>query len=411
MPRSRSPLDVERLRRDFPLLQRREGGEPLVYLDNASTTQKPQAVIDAMVDFYTHHNANVHRGVHRLSQEATEAFERSRDRLRRYLNAAESAEIIFTRGTTESINLVASSWGRHHLRPGDEVVLTEMEHHSNIVPWQLICEQTGATIKVAPVDDRGQLDVPAYESMLNERTRIVSVVHVSNTLGTINPIDRLIDLAHQAGAVVLIDGAQSLQHDRVDVRSLECDFFAFSGHKMFGPTGIGGLYGRRELLESMPPYQGGGEMIKSVTFAKTIYHDPPHRFEAGTPNIAGAVGLGAAVDYLESLDAAAVLEQEQQLLRAATDVIEALPGVRLIGTAPRKAPVVSFVIEGIHPHDLGTILDHQGIAVRTGHHCTQPLMERFQVPATARVSLSFYNTVEEISRLAAGLHQVLEVFR
>jgi cysteine desulfurase/selenocysteine lyase len=405
-----SGQDVQRIRRDFPLLGRTVHGRPLIYLDNAATTQKPQAVLDAITGYYRRCNANVHRGVHRLSQEATEAYERARDRVARWINAPDVHEVVFARGTTEAINLVAGAFGRQRLRAGDEILLTHMEHHSNIVPWQLLAEAAGARIRVLPVDDRGELRLEELPKLLSQRTRIVSVVHVSNALGTINPIRRIADLAHEAGAVVVVDGAQAMPHMRVDVQELGCDFYAFSGHKMYGPTGIGVLWGKRPLLESMPPYQGGGEMIRSVTFERTTYNDPPARFEAGTPNVEGAVGLAAAIDYLETIGMEEAAARESTLLAQATEALQQFPEVRLIGTAPRKTAVVSFVIDGIHPHDVGTVLDHEGIAVRTGHHCTQPLMERFGVAATARASMGLYNTPEEMEALAAGVRKVLEVF-
>ncbi|NNF44547.1 MAG: cysteine desulfurase [Phycisphaerales bacterium] len=403
-------LDVARVRAEFPILAETINGRPLAYLDNAATGQKPRATIDAVRRYYETTNANVHRGVHSLSVAATDAYEGARDRVRRFLGAADIREIIFTRGTTESINLVAQAYGRPRLGPGDEILITHLEHHSNIVPWQLLCEQTGATLRVLPIDDRGALVVDRLDDLLTERTRIVAVGHVSNALGTVNPIDAIIERARAAGAVTVIDGAQAAPHGPVDVQELGCDFYALSAHKMFGPTGVGVLYGRRDLLEAMPPYQGGGEMIKSVTFDGTVYNALPHKFEAGTPNIAGVVGLGATIEYLESLGWDAIEAHERHLLDDATEKLGTLPGVRLIGTAPEKIAVVSFVVEGIHPHDVGTILDHEGVAIRTGHHCAQPVMDFFDVPATARASFALYNTTDEIDALVQGLQRVMEVF-
>ena len=403
-------LDLPAVRADFPILTRKIHGHPLTYLDNAASTQKPRAVLDAERTFYEQHNANIHRGVHQLSQEATDAWEAARETLRRFLGAAAHQEIVFTRGTTESINLVAASYGRAHLRPGDEVLITHLEHHSNIVPWQLICEQTGAVLRVAPIDDDGQLIMSAFEALLGPRTKIVAVAHVSNALGTVNPVAEIARLAHDAGAVVLVDGAQGAPHGHVDVQALGADFYALSGHKMYGPTGIGVLYGRRELLDAMPPYQGGGEMIRSVTFEKSTWAPVPHKFEAGTPNIAGAVGLAAAVDYLTNLGVAAITAHEADLLAYGTARLGEVEGLRMIGTAAHKAGVMSFVLDYAHPHDIGTILDREGVAVRTGHHCAQPVMERFGVPATTRASVGVYNTREEIDVLVAALAKVREVF-
>ena len=403
--------DVQRLRQDFPVLSRRVHDKPLVYLDNAATTQKPRRVIDATTDVYERLTANVHRGVHLLSQEATAAYEAARETVRRFINATDTREIIFTRGTTESINLVAQSHGRSTLRAGDEVLITHLEHHSNIVPWQLVCEQTGASLRVAPINDAGEVVMPEFERLLGPRTRIVAVSHISNALGTINPVERMVKLAHQAGAVVLIDGAQAVAHAAVDVQAMGCDFYAFSGHKLLGPTGVGVLFGRRELLERMPPYQGGGDMILSVTFEKTIYNELPYKFEAGTPNIAGVIGLGAAIDYVQSIGLNAIAAYEHTLLKHASDTLGSIRGVRLIGTAHEKAALVSFTVEGIHPHDVGAVLDRMGIAIRTGHHCAQPVMDRFGVPATARASLAFYNTHEELDALGAGVRTAMEIFR
>jgi len=405
-----SGYDVTRVRRDFPILTREVYGKPLVYLDNAASTQKPRAVIDAILRFYEAYNSNVHRGVHRLSQEATEAFEAARKRMAAFVGAQDETEIIFTRGTTEGLNLVAWSYGRSKLAPGDEILISHMEHHANIVPWQLLCEQTGAVLKVAPITDAGEIDMPAFEALLGERTKIVSVTHVSNALGTVNPVRRIGELAHAAGAVLVVDGAQGAPHGQVDVQALGADFYALSGHKMYGPTGIGVLYGRRALLEAMPPWQGGGDMIRSVTFEKTTYNDVPFRFEAGTPNIAGAIGLAAAADYLQDLGLESVAAYEADLLAYGTQALEAVPGLRLIGTARKKASVLSFVLEGVHPHDIGTILDREGLAVRTGHHCAQPTMERFGVPATARASIGIYNTRAELDVLVEALAKVREVF-
>jgi cysteine desulfurase/selenocysteine lyase len=402
--------DVEQRRAEIPILHRQVHGRPLIYLDNAATTQKPASVIDAMSQYYRHANANVHRGVHALSQESTEAFERVRDQVRNHINAAEAAEIIFVRGTTEGINLVAGSYGRTMLGAGDEILLTGMEHHSNIVPWQIVAESTGATLKVVPVTDCGELDMEAMANLLTQRTRIVAVVHVSNALGTINPVDRIVEMAHGVGAVVVVDGAQAMPHRTVDVRGIDCDFYAFSGHKMYGPTGIGVLYGKRALLEAMPPYQSGGDMIRSVSFAGTTYNELPNKFEAGTPNVAGVVGLGATLEYLDQLDMAALDAYEQSLLDHATQRMAQVPGVRVIGTASNKTASLSFVIEGIHPHDVATVLDQHGIAVRSGHHCTQPLMERFGVAATTRASFAFYNTRDEVDALIEGLIEVKKVF-
>ncbi len=405
----RTRVDPQRLRRDFPILARQVNGRPLVYLDNAATAQKPRAVIDAVRRFYEEHNANIHRGVHRLSVEATEAYEQARARVARFVGAERPEEIVFVRSATEAVNLVAQAFARPRLRAGDEVLLSRLEHHSNIVPWQIVCEQTGARLRVVPIDDAGELRLDEYERLLSERTRIVAIAHVSNALGTINPVQRIVEAARRFGVPVLLDGAQAAPHLPLDVRSIGCDFYAISGHKMFGPSGIGGLYGRHDLLESMGPYQGGGEMILSVTFEKTIYNKVPHKFEAGTPAIAGAVGLGAAVDYLESVGMADVAAYEQELLEHAVAALSAIPEVRLVGTARHKAAVVSFLVGDIHPHDVGTILDQEGIAVRTGHHCAQPVMERFGVTGTARASLAFYNTADEIDGLAAGIRKVVEV--
>ncbi len=404
------PLDVGALRREFPALALSVHGRPLVYLDSAASAHKPQAVIEAEARCYREFYSNVHRGLHYLSEKATAAYEGVRVRVQRFLNAAAPEEIVFVRGTTEGINLVAATFGRQRLGAGDEVLITAMEHHSNLVPWQMLCEEKGARLRVAPIDDRGEVIFEEYEKLFTERTRLVAVVHVSNSLGTVNPVARMAAAARERGVPVLVDGAQAVPHLRVDLQRLGCDFYVFSGHKLFGPTGIGVLWGRREHLEEMPPYQGGGEMIRSVTFERTEYARPPARFEAGTPNIAGAVGLAAAVEFVEGLDPAAVAAHEAALLAAATERLGALPGVRLIGTARRKVSVLSFVLEGVHAHDVGTILDLEGVAVRAGHHCTQPVMERFGVPATSRASFALYNTLDEVERLAAGVERVRAVF-
>jgi cysteine desulfurase/selenocysteine lyase len=409
-PEQRGTLDVARVRQDFPILAEQINGKPLVYLDSAATSQKPQVVIDTLTRYYTSQNANIHRGVHTLSQHATEAYEATRSKVRRLLNAQDDREIIFVRGTTEGINLVASTFGRANVGPGDEIIITAMEHHSNIVPWQILCEEKGAHLRVIPMNDDGEILMEEYEKLLSPRTRLVSVVHVSNSLGSILPIKRIVELAHRQGAPVLVDGAQSAPHMDVDVQELGCDFFACSGHKLYGPTGIGVLYGRAKLLEAMPPYQGGGEQIKSVTFEKTIYNDLPYKFEAGTPHIAGVIGLGAAIDYVTALGFDRIAAHEQELLEYGTRRLLGIGGLRLIGTAREKASILSFVLDGIHPHDVGTILDAEGIAIRTGHHCTQPVMERFGIPATARASLAFYNTREEIDALVKGIDRVFEVF-
>jgi cysteine desulfurase/selenocysteine lyase len=403
-------LDIQRLRGDFPILATTVRGKPLVYLDNAATSQKPQVVIDALRQYYQTENANVHRGVYHLSERATAAYEGAREKARAFLNARETREIVFVRGTTEAINLVASSWGRRSLRPGDEVVISAMEHHSNIVPWQMICEERGAVIRVIPMNRRGELLLDAYETLLNERTKIVTVSHVSNALGTVNPIKQITGLAHTRGIPVLVDGAQAAPHVPVDVQDLDCDFYTVSGHKAFGPTGIGIFYGRSTLLEDMPPYQGGGDMIKTVTFTRTTYADPPAKFEAGTPHIAGAIGLGAAFDYLAGLDRSALVAHEADLVEYASGRLLETPGVQLIGTADHKASVISFVVDGVHPHDVGTVVDQDGVAIRTGHHCAQPVMDFFGVPATARASVAFYNTRADIDALVAAVRRVQRVF-
>ena len=403
-------LDVARVRQDFPILSEQVNGKPLVYLDSAATSQKPQVVIDTLSRYYASQNANIHRGVHTLSQQATEAYEATRSKVRALLNAQDEREIIFVRGTTEGINLVASTFGRANVGPGDEVIISAMEHHSNIVPWQILCQEKGAHLRVIPMNDDGELLLDEYEKLLSPRTRLVAIVHVSNSLGSVNPVKHIVELAHRQGATVLVDGAQSAPHMSIDVQDLGCDFFACSGHKLYGPTGIGILYGRAELLEAMPPYQGGGEQIKSVTFEKTIYNDLPYKFEAGTPHIAGVIGLGAAIDYATALGFDRIAAHEQDLLEYGTRRLLGIGGLKLIGTAKEKACILSFVLDGVHPHDVGTILDAEGIAIRTGHHCTQPVMDRFGIPATARASLAFYNTREEIDALVKGIDRVFEVF-
>jgi cysteine desulfurase/selenocysteine lyase len=410
--REASPTyDVEKIRQDFPILRQQVHGKPLVYLDNAATTQKPMAVIQAEADIYARFYANVHRGVHQLSVDSTEAYEAVREKVRAYIHAAETREIIFVRGTTEGINLVAQTYGRKNVGPGDEVVISALEHHSNIVPWQILCEEKGAKLRVAPINLAGEIVLDELEKLLNPRTRLVSVSHVSNALGTVNPIAAICEMAHARGIPVLVDGAQAVARMPVDVTALGCDFYAFSSHKLYGPTGIGVLYGRAELLEEMPPYQGGGDMILSVTFEKTTFNVLPYKFEAGTPNIAGGIGLGAAIDYVGSVGLEKIERHEEDLLHHAVGRLSEIPGVRLIGTARHRAAVVSFVVDGIHPHDIGTVLDHQGIAVRTGHHCAQPVMEFFGVPATTRASFAMYNTRDEIEKLGAGVEEVIRMFR
>ncbi len=407
---SSTTFDAAAAAEAFPILARTIRGRRLVYLDNAATTQKPRAVIDALLSYYETHNSNVHRGVHLLSQEATEGYEGARETVRRFLGAASTREIVFTRGTTESINLVAQAWGRANVRAGDSVLVTEMEHHSDIVPWQMLCQATGARLDVLPIDDAGALRMDLLDAHLGPRTRLVGVVHVSNALGTRNPVEEVVRRAHAAGALVLVDGAQAVPHLPVDVRAIDADFYAFSGHKVYGPTGIGVLYGKEALLDAMPPWQGGGDMIKMVTFEHTTWNDLPYKFEAGTPHVAGAIGLGVALEYVESLGRDRLRAHEQDLLRYGTDRLLAVEGLRLIGTAPEKSAVLSFVLDGVHPHDAGTILDHEGVAVRTGHHCAYPVMQRFGVPATTRASLALYNTRDDVDALVAALAEVRKVF-
>jgi cysteine desulfurase/selenocysteine lyase len=402
-------IDTDRVRRDFPILAQLCHGRPLVFLDSAASAQKPRRVIDAQSSFYEHDYANIHRGVYELSQRATTAFEGAREKVRAFLNAAEAREVIFVRGATEAINLVASSFGRLALGSGDEILISAMEHHSNIVPWQLACDERGAKLQVAPIDDRGELMLDEFAKLLSPRTRLVAITHVSNALGTVNPIREITRLAHAQGVPVLVDGAQAVPHGRVDVRELDCDFYTFSGHKLFGPSGVGVLYGKASLLTEMPPYQGGGEMILSVTFDKSVFQEIPHKFEAGTPDIAGVVGLGAAIDYVEAIGYERIAAHERDLLAFGTGLLGEIPGLRMIGTAAKKAAVLSFVLEGIHPHDVGTVLDQEGIAVRTGHHCAQPVMERFGVPATTRASLALYNDRSDLVALADGLRKVVEI--
>ncbi|MBI2883611.1 MAG: cysteine desulfurase [Candidatus Methylomirabilis oxyfera] len=410
LPEVSMAFDVERIREDFPVLRQQVHGRPLVYLDNAATSQKPKLVVETMEQYYLTENSNVHRGIHLLSEQATEAFEGARGKVARFLNARDAREIIFVRGATEGINLVAHSFARPLLSVGDEILISEMEHHSNIVPWQMVCEETGAVLRVAPINDDGELRLDEYARLLGPRTRLVSMTHVSNALGTINPVQQVIKLAHERGVPVLIDGAQAAPHLPVDVRALDCDFYVCSGHKLFGPTGIGIVFGKAHHLEAMPPYQGGGDMILSVTFEKTIYNEAPIKFEAGTPHIAGAIGLGSAIDYVGSIGLDRIAAYEGELLAYATDAISAIPGLRIIGTAKEKASILSFVLDDVHAHDIGTILDQEGIAIRTGHHCAQPVLKRFGVPATARASLAFYNTRDEIDALVKAIHKVTEMF-
>jgi cysteine desulfurase/selenocysteine lyase len=403
-------LDVAAIRRDFPILHQQVNGKPLVFLDNAASSQRPQQVIDAISYYYEHDHANVHRGVHTLSQRATDAFEGAREKVRRFINARSSKEVIFVRGTTEGINLVAQSFLRPRIQAGDEILISHLEHHANIVPWQLLCEQTGATLKVIPITQTGEVDFAAFEQLIGTRTKLLALAHVSNALGTVVPVEKFIAVAKRHGVPVLLDGAQAVPHSIVDVQTLDCDFYCFSGHKMCGPTGIGVLYGRESLLRAMPPWQGGGEMILTVSFEKTTYNDLPAKFEAGTPHIAGAIGLGVAIDYLSRIGMDRIANYEHQLLDHATATLSKIEGVRIVGTAPRKAAVLSFELKGIHPHDIGTILDVEGVAIRTGHHCAMPVMDFFKIPATARASFAFYNTHEEVDRLAAAVKRAQEIF-
>lgn len=403
-------FDVYKIREDFPILSTLVRGKPLIYLDNAATTQKPQIVIHNVSNYYATYNSNIHRGVHYLSEFATRKYEIARKTIRKFINAQYDEEIIFLRGTTEAINLIAQTYGRKNFKEGDEIILTEMEHHSNIVPWQMLAEEKNLKLRILPMDDNGELILDNFESLINSRTKLVSIVHISNSLGTINPVDEIIKIAHSYGIPVLLDGAQSIQHMKIDVKKLDCDFFVFSGHKIFGPTGIGVLYGKKHILEEMPPYQGGGDMIKSVSFEKTIYNDLPYKFEAGTPNIVGAIGLAEAIKYFESVGIDYIMNYEAQLLQYATEVLSEIEELRIIGTAKNKASVISFVLKDIHPHDIGTIVDMDGIAIRTGHHCTEPVMKHFGVPATSRASLCFYNTKEEIDQLAKSLRKVIQMF-
>jgi cysteine desulfurase / selenocysteine lyase len=404
------PYDVERVRADFPILQQRINGKPLAYLDSGASTQRPWAVINAMQHYETHLHSNVHRGVHTLSQLATDAFEGARDRVRRFLNAKSTKEIVFTRGTTEAINLVAQSWGNANVHAGDEIIVSALEHHANLVPWQMLAQRSGARLRIAPLDAQGQLQLDAYRSLLNPRTKLVAMAHISNALGSVLPVAEVIADAHRHGAKVLVDGAQAVAHLQVDVRALDCDFYCFSGHKLYGPTGIGVLYGREELLAAMPPWQGGGDMIRTVSYQTSTWNDLPYKFEAGTPHISGAIGLAAAMDYLESLGVHNVAAHEHGLLELATGALLSISGVRIHGTAPGKAAVLSFTLQDVHPHDLGTILDHEGVAIRAGHHCAMPLMELLGVPATARATFGCYNTAEEVAQLAAAVRKAREVF-
>ena len=402
-------LDVYAIRQQFPILNREVKGKPLVYFDNAATSQKPQAVIDALVNYYTNYNANIHRGIHTLAEEATLAFEATRDAVQQFIHAASREEIIFTRGTTEGINLVAYSWGRQHIKAGDEIIISTMEHHSNIVPWQIVCEEMGAVLKVIPINDQGELLINEYKKLLSAKTKLVAVAHVSNALGTVNAVKQIIDAAHEAGAVVLIDGAQSAVHLDIDVQQMDCDFFAFSAHKLYGPTGLGVLYGKMHLLEAMPVFHGGGEMIKEVTFEKTTYNDLPYKYEGGTPNVADVIAFRAALDFVNQTGKDKIRKHEEELLHYATKRLEQVPGLKFIGEAKEKVSVVSFVIDNFHPQDIGILLDNRGIAVRTGHHCTQPLMDRFGIPGTSRASFAVYNTKEEVDQLVTGLQKVIKM--
>ena len=410
LQRGSNLFDVERVRAEFPILGQEVNGHPLVYLDNGATSQKPRRVIDAIRCYYESDNANVHRGLHALSERATNACEGARDTVRAFLNAADRREIVFVRGATEGLNLVAQSWARPRLEPGDEIVITTMEHHSNIVPWQLVCRQTGARLRVAPIHDSGALDMEAFAKLVNERTRIVAAAHVSNALGTINPVKEIVETAHAAGAIAVLDGAQAAPHDTIDVRALDCDFYVFSSHKCYGPTGTGVLYGQATRLEEAEPYQGGGDMIRTVSFEESTWNDLPYKFEAGTPNIAGMIGLGAAVEFMTGLGMDAIAAHERDVLEYATGALDALDGVRIVGTAREKAGILSFVVEGVHPHDVGTIADQHGVAIRAGHHCAMPLMRRYGVPALSRASLGLYNTRADIDALVGSLHKVKEIF-
>ena len=403
-------FDVERIRAEFPILAQTVNGQPLVYLDNGATSQKPRRVIEAIRRYYESDNANVHRGLHALSERATNAYEGARDVVKTFLNAADRREIVFVRGATEGLNLIAQSWARPRLEPGDEVVITTMEHHSNIVPWQLVCRQTGARLRVAPIHDSGELDMEAFANLVNERTRVVAVAHVSNALGTVNPARQIVETAHAAGAIAVLDGAQAVAHGPVDVQALGCDFYVLSSHKCYGPTGMGALYGRAEVLEAAEPYQGGGDMIRTVSFEESTWNDLPYKFEAGTPNIAGAIGLGAAVEFMTELGMDAIAAHEREVLEYATERLGKLDGIRIIGTAPEKAGILSFVVEGVHPHDVGTIVDQHGVAIRAGHHCAMPLMRRYRVPATSRASFALYNTRADVDALVESLHRVKEIF-
>lgn len=411
MPKPTQILDINAIRQDFPILKREVNGKPLVYFDNGATSQKPQLVIDAINKYYSFENSNIHRGIHTLSQEATNAYEEARKKVQRFVNAQHEHEIIFTKGTTDSINLVASSFGKKHLKKGDEIIISTMEHHSNIVPWQMICEEAAAILKVIPINDKGELLMDEFKKLLSPKTKLVAITHVSNTLGTINPVKEIIKLAKEAGALILIDGAQAVPHTKIDVQELNCDFYAFSGHKMFGPTGVGILYGKEAVLNDLPPYQGGGDMIKTVTFEKTTYNCLPHKFEAGTPNIVGGIGLGVAVDYMNSIGIDKIEAYEHELLTYATKQIKQIEGVRIVGEASKKASVLSFVVDGTHPSDIGMIIDKLGVAIRTGHHCTEPLMNRLNVPGTARASFAFYNTKEEIDIFIAALKRAVTMLK
>ncbi len=402
-------LDAYSIRKQFPVLNREVKGKPLIYLDNAATSQKPQMVIDALANYYSNYNANIHRGIHTLAEEATLAFEETRDAVQQFINAESREQIIFTRGTTEGINLVAYTWGRQNIKAGDEIIISVMEHHSNIVPWQILCEQNGAILKIIPINDEGELLIDEYEKLLSDKTKLVSIVHVSNSLGTVNPVKQMIDAAHKAGAIVFVDGAQSAVHLDIDVQEMDCDFFAFSAHKLYGPTGVGILYGKKYLLESMPPFQGGGEMIKEVSFEKTTYNELPYKFEAGTPNIADTIAFKTALDFIHQTGKQKMSRHEKELLAYATAQLELIPGLKIIGKAREKISVVSFVIDGLHPQDIGILLDNRGIAVRTGHHCTQPLMNRFGIPGTVRASFAVYNTKEEIDELVLGLQKAIKM--